>query len=140
MNPRLLARLELLAADREVVLLEAVRRSQEALRQGAVHRGLLAEYRERLAGSWQHGAAVSVGQARRAGQFAQASFGAEAQVEAAARQAGQHLAAAMEGLGQVQLRRRGLRREIEKCRLAAEREAEAAEAQALPWRNRRDVK
>jgi hypothetical protein len=134
MKARTLARLELLAADREVHLLETMRRQQEALLQGAAHRGLLAEYRARLAASWQHGAVVSGAQARRAGQFAQASFGAEAQVEAAARQAGRQLAAAMDGLSQVQLRRRVLRQEIANRRQAAERAAEQAAERALTWR------
>jgi hypothetical protein len=140
MKARMLSRLALLAADREVALLDALRRSQEKLRQSEAHRGLLAEYRDRLAASWQHGAVVSAGQARRAGQFAQASFGAEAQVDAAARQAGQQRDAAVEGLGQARLRGRALVNAIQQHRHASERDAERAAERALPWRGRREAK
>ena len=140
MKPRTLARLDLLAADREALQVEALRRAQEKLRQSEAHRCLLAEYRDRLSASWQGGAVVTAGQARRAGQFVQASFGAEAQVEAAARQAGQQQAAATEGLAQLQARRRALREAITQHRRAADREAEQAVERAQPWRNRREAK
>jgi hypothetical protein len=140
MKPRTLALLALLAADREALHVESIRRAQAALRQSATHRGLLAEYRDRLGASWQSGAVVSAGQARRAGQFVQASFGAEAQVEAAQRQAGQQLATAQDGLAQVQARRRALREAIEAQRNAAERDAEQAAERALAWRGRRGAR
>jgi len=139
-KPRTLARLEALAVDREVLQVEALRRAQEKLRQTEAHRVLLAEYRDRLSASWQGGAVVNAGQARRAGQFVQASFGAEAQVEAAARQAGQQLAAATEGLAQIQARRRALGEAIAQHQRDAERDAEQAAERAQPWRGRRDAK
>ena len=73
MKPRTLARLDLLAADAGGALLDEIRRHNAALATVAQQRGVLAAYRDRLPASWQSGAVVPAGQARRAGHFAAAS-------------------------------------------------------------------
>ncbi len=135
MKPRTLERLELLAAEREAQLREAVRRHQATLKQNEVNREVLGSYRDRLATSWRDGSVVPAGQARRAGQFAEASFGAEAQIVEALELAAEQLALAMDGLADIQSHRRELREAIAQAERKARMAAELAIEQDRPWRS-----
>jgi hypothetical protein len=134
MKAKTLARLELLAAERELQSLEMVRRQNAALAQSEAQRGMLASYRDRLAASWQSGAVVAAGQARRAGQFSTASHGAEAQIGQAAQRATEQLESALDGLAQAQAKRRALREAMHDAARVQERKAEAAVERDLTWR------
>lgn len=134
MKARTLARLELLAAERELQMREAVRRQNAALARSEAQCGMLAAYRDRLAASWQSGAVVAAGQARRAGQFAAASHGAEAQIGQAARRAAEQLETATDGLAQAQAKRRALREALAEAAKAQARAAEKAVERDFIWR------
>jgi hypothetical protein len=132
MKPRLLSRLDLLAAEQETQLLETIRRQNAALKQTDHQRGVLASYRDRLAASWQNGAPVPAAQASRAGQFSAASHGAEAQIDHAAQLAAERLEAALADLAQVQARRRALGEASAKAVRQAERAAEQRLERDMP--------
>jgi flagellar biosynthesis chaperone FliJ len=134
MKPSTLARLDMLAAEQETQLLDAIRRHNATLEQTVHQRGMLASYRERLAASWQSGAEVQAVQARRAMQFVNASQGADAQITQAAQRAGEQLEAAITSLGHIQARRRALAEALRKLALQAERAAEQRMERDIPWR------
>jgi hypothetical protein len=136
MNSQTLARLDVLAAAREMQLLETVRRQQAALAQVDDQRGILAAYRTRLAQSWQSGAVVAAAQALRAEVFTAAAAGASAQIGQAGALAGDRLAAALEILAQVQAQRRRLTRLRQRNGLLAAREDERRAEAALLWRHK----
>jgi len=134
MKPNTLARLDMLAAEQETQLLDAIRRHNATLEQALQQRDMLASYRERLSASWQNGAPVQAAQARRAMQFANASHGADAQIGQAAQRAREQLEAAITSLGQIQARRRALAEAMRKQALQDEREAEQRMERDIPWR------
>jgi flagellar biosynthesis chaperone FliJ len=134
MKPSTLARLDMLAAEQETQLLDAIRRHNATLQQTVFQHGMLASYRDRLAGSWQSGAVVQAVQARRAGQFATASHGADAQIGQTAQRASEQLEAAITSLGHIQARRRALAEALRKLSLQAERAAEQRTERDIPWR------
>ena len=131
MKPRTLARLALLATEREAQLGQAVAQQRAALLQNAAQREMLDAYRARLAAGWQNGAVVAAAQARRAGQFTGASQTAAAQMEMAAELAAQQLEHTIDSLGQVQAYRRALGR--------AQAKATRAQAQAVQRSAERDL-
>jgi len=131
MKPRLLGRLNLLAAEQETQLLETIRRQNTALKQTDHQRNVLASYRDRLAASWQDGAPVPAAQARRAGQFSTASHGAEAQIDHAAQLAAERLELALADLAQVQARRRALGDASTRAARQAERTTEQRQERDL---------
>ncbi len=120
MKPRTLARLALLAAEREAQLGQALAQHRAVIQQNETQRAMLDAYRTRLAAGWQNGAVVTASQARRAGQFASASQSASAQMELAAQLAAQQFDDSIERLGEVRAYRRAL----------GEAQARAAQAQA----------
>jgi flagellar biosynthesis chaperone FliJ len=131
MKPRLLDRLNLLAAEQETQLLETIRRQNTALKQTDHQHNVLASYRDRLAASWQDGAPVPAAQARRAGQFSAASHGAEAQIDHAAQLAAERLELALADLAQVQARRRALGDASTRAARQAERTTEQRQERDL---------
>jgi len=134
MKPGMLARLEILAGEREAALLDAVARQQAALRQSRSQAAMLIAYRDRLAASWQSGAVLPAGQARRAGQFAAASIGAQAQIGQAAAQAEARLEQAMDQLSELRIQRRMLREAGLRAARALARAREAAAERDVTWR------
>jgi hypothetical protein len=120
-KPRLIDRLDLLAAASEARWLQEIARHDRALEQAKRQRRLLAEYRDKLWQSWQGGAVVEAGAARRAADFLAASRIAEQQIEQMERQATQHLERAHLGFAQTQERRRGLDGARREARVIAER-------------------
>ncbi|HQT46410.1 MAG: hypothetical protein B7X08_01335 [Acidocella sp. 20-63-7] len=134
MKPRTLAKLDMLAAEQETQQLDAIRRASATLKQTEHQRGVLEAYRVRLAGSWQDGAVLEAGQARRAGQFIAASHSAQAQIDAAAERAQQHLEIAVANLSQTRLRRRTLADMLRRGEVLAEREAEQRLERETQWR------
>jgi len=122
-----LKRLDLLAASREVALLETIQRHNAALKQNEYQRGMLEAYRSRLAASWQGGAVVSAAQARRAGRFAAGALSAEEQINVTAAQARAQLETVVADLARLKARRRKLALRL---REAARREEEQAEMKA----------
>ena len=134
MKPRTIARLDMLAAEQETQALEAVRRHNAALRQAEEQRGILAAYRLRLAQSWQGGDAIPAAQARRAGQFAAASHGAEGQIIQAASLAASQLESAITKLAQVKARRAALAEALRKAAQAAARATEQRAERDRPHR------
>jgi flagellar biosynthesis chaperone FliJ len=129
-----LARLDLLAADREAKLLETIRQQNAAMQQAAYQRDMLASYRERLAESWQGGAVVSAAQARRAGQFAAGALGAETQIVETEARAKAKLEAAVADLARLKAHRRKLGERLREVRRRAQAAAELKAAQDLPLR------
>jgi hypothetical protein len=133
MNPRMLARLNILAAEQEAQLLETIRRHSAAIRQAGQQREVLSAYRTRLAGTWQDGAVLPAGQARRAGQFAAASQGAERQISATAERAQVQLDAALARLADLQSHRGALADAARRAAQLADRAAQAREERDLTW-------
>lgn len=133
MKPETLARLDLLAAQREAKLLETIRRQNMALEQAAYQRGMLASYRDRLAASWQGGGVVNAAQARRAGQFAVGALGAESQIVETEIRAKEQLEVAISDLARLKSHRRKLAERLREARRHALAAAELKAAQDLPW-------
>lgn len=134
MKPETLARLDLLAAQRETKLLETIRRQNAALEQAAYQRGMLLSYRDRLAASWQSGVVVSAAQACRAGQFAAGALGAESQIVETEARAKEQLESAIADLARLKAHRRKLAERLRVARRRAQAAAELKAAQDLPWR------
>jgi flagellar biosynthesis chaperone FliJ len=134
MKTRTIERLDMLAAETETQLLEQIRQHNEALRQIAYQRGVLAAYRDRLAETWRHGGVVHAGEVLRANKFVAASETAESQVDVTERQARAALDQASLRLAQIQERRRGLDEAQRKAATLAERQAELRAERAQPWR------
>ena len=133
MKPRILAKLDILAAAREARVQESLRRQTAILAQGEAQREILSAYRGRLAESWQDGTVLPAAQARRASQFA-AGAAAAAQIEAAGAAAAAQMQQDADALAQINAHRRNL---AERLRAAMRAEAEAAERmaeRARPWR------
>lgn len=134
MRPRTIARLDMLAAEREAQLQDAARRHGIALAQSQGQRQTLDAYRDRLAASWQDGQAVPAGQARRASQFASGAQNAALQIAAAEAAAAAQLQQTADELARLKSHRRKL---AEFLRAAARAGAADAEQQAerdRPWR------
>ncbi len=134
MKTQTLARLDMLAAEQETKLLEAIRRHNATIAQTAHQRGVLESYRDRLAASWQTGAIVPAAQARRAGQFVTASHGAQAQIDQAAGLAAEQLEAAITNLAKLQAHRRTLAKAQREAARQAENAAEQRQERDMPWR------
>ncbi len=134
MKPRILAKLDILAAAREARVQESLRRQTAILAQGEAQREILSAYRGRLAESWQGGTVLPAAQARRASQFAAGAAAAAAQIEAAGAAAAAQMQQDADALAQINAHRRNL---AERLRAAMRAEAEAAERmaeRARPWR------
>lgn len=136
MKAATLARLDLLAAEREAKLLETIRRQNAALQQAAYQRGMLASYRDRLAASWQGGAVVSAAQACRAGQFVAGALGAETQIVDTEVRAKDQLEVAIADLARLKAHRRKLAERLREVLRRAQAAAELKIAQDQPWRRR----
>jgi hypothetical protein len=138
MKPRMIDRLDLLAAAGEAQWLQEIARHSRALEQASRQRGLLTAYREKLWQSWQGGTVVDAGAARRAADFIAASRSAEVQIEQMERQAGQQLDLARLGFAQMQERRRGLDGARREAKVVAERTTaqKLERAQARPQAKR----
>ncbi len=136
MKAATLARLDLLAAEREAALLETISQQNLALQQAAYQRGMLVSYRERLAASWQGGAVVSAAQARRAGQFAAGALGAQDQLTDTEVGTRARLDAAIADLARLKAHRRKLAERLRALQRQASAAAELKAAQNLPWRGR----
>jgi hypothetical protein len=104
----MIRRLDLLAEIGQAKWLQEIVRHTKTLDQVAKQRRLLADYREKLRGSWRTGSVLEAGAARRAADFVRASSRAEQQIEQMERQAHQQLEFARHEFAQSQERRRGL--------------------------------
>ena len=124
MKPRTIARLDMLAAEREAQLQETVRRHAAAQAQSRQQRQMLEGYRDRLAASWQDGVAVPAAQARRASQFAAGAQNAAAQIETAELKTTTQLNEATAELVKVKSHRRKLAGQLRDAARAAATEAE----------------
>lgn len=127
MKPRTIARLDMLAAEREAGLREAVRRHSAALVQSRQQRQMLSAYRGRLTASWQEGETLPAAQARRASQFAAGAQTAAAQIESAELLILAQLHEATAELARLKAYRRQL---ADTLRASARAAAEAAEQKA----------
>ncbi|MGO9817691.1 MAG: hypothetical protein ACLPJJ_04870 [Acidocella sp.] len=136
MKAATLKRLDLLAASREVALLETIQRHNAALKQNEYQRGMLEAYRSRLAASWQSGSVVSAAQARRAGQFAAGTLGAEAQIAESAVRTREQLEAAIADLARLKAHRRKLAQRLREAARRAEAQAEVKAERDRPVRGR----
>ncbi|OYV40262.1 MAG: hypothetical protein B7Z80_05010 [Rhodospirillales bacterium 20-64-7] len=134
MNPRMLERLQHLAAERERALGQEIARQQAALAQIAQQRSVLAAYRDRLTDGWTGGGTVSAAQAQSADRFVAASRGAEAQVEQAEARARAALAHALAALAAEQARRQQLETAQQDAAARLAREAEQRRERLQPWR------
>jgi hypothetical protein len=136
MKPQTLARLDLLAADRERRILEDIRAQQATLAQVAQQRSVLASYRARLSESWQGGEQVRAGQARSAGHFVTASQAADTQIDQMEARAHQQLASALATLASTKAHRRSLEAARAKAARAQEQIITQQQERALPVRTR----
>ena len=123
MRPRTITRLDLLAAAREVLLREALRRQSTILAQSRNQLHMLDAYRARLAASWQDGAAVPAAQACRASQFAAGAQNAAAQLQTTAGE-----------LARLKSHRRKLAETLREAARADAAEAEQRAERDRPWR------
>ena len=124
MKPRTISRLDMLAAEREAQVQEAVRRHAAAQAQSRQQRQMLEAYRDRLAASWQDGEPIPAAQARRASQFATGAQNAAAQIETAEAKAAAQLNEATTELVKLKSHRRKLAGQLREAARAAEAEAE----------------
>ncbi|OYV39355.1 MAG: hypothetical protein B7Z81_03430, partial [Acidocella sp. 20-61-6] len=108
MTPKLHARLDRLAARRQVEWLATLQRCDAVRAEGAAQLGVLSAYRERLASGWQSGAVLPAGQALRAAQFAAAGRLAADRLETDAAQAQAGAEAARTGFAEAQAQRDAL--------------------------------
>jgi hypothetical protein len=136
MNPRTIARLEIMAAARQAQILDDIRRQETALAQIDGQRNVLAAYCDRLLSSWQNGSTVDAAQAQRAGHFVAASKTASVQIELAAVQAARSRDAALQALAAHEAHRRGLAEALREATLALDRATEKTRETAMPFRAR----
>ncbi len=134
MKPDLLAKLDILAAAQEAKILEAIRKGNGAVKQAEQQRGILSAYRARLAESWQNGAVVTAGQARRCGYYASASLKAEEQISQTEAKAAETLEANLAALNLVQAKRKNLKTAITKVEIESERVLERRQEREMPPR------
>jgi len=134
MKPRTIARLDMLAAEREAQLQDAVRRHANVLAQNQQQRQMLITYRERLAASWQDGAPIAASQARRASQFATGAQNAAVQIEAAEATAAAQLQDSTEALVKLKSHRRKLAAQLREAARIAETETEQKAERDRPRR------
>jgi hypothetical protein len=134
MRSRTIARLDLLAAEREARLVDAIGRYGGTLQQSAQQAEMLDAYRTRLAASWQDGALLPAGQASRASQFAVGAEGAKAQIARAAAQTQTQLQAAADALAELTSHRRKLAEKLRDTARVNEVAAEQKAERAQPWR------
>jgi flagellar biosynthesis chaperone FliJ len=123
MKPRTIARLDMLAAERETQLQDAVRHHAASLTQSQQQRQMLAAYRDRLAASWQDGEPIDAAQARRASQFATGAQNAAAQIETTEAKAAAQLDDATAALVKLKSHRRKLAGQLRAAARAAAAEA-----------------
>lgn len=124
MKPRTIARLDMLAAERESQLQDAARRHAAALAQSRAQREMLAAYRDRLTASWQDGEPIPAAQARRASQFATGAQTAAEHIETAETKAAAQLNDTAAELAKLKSHRRKLAGQLRDAARAAEAEAE----------------
>ena len=124
MKTRTIARLDMLAAEREAQLQDAIRRHAAARAQCQQQRQMLSAYRDRLAASWQDGAPIAAAEARRASQFATGAQNAAAQIETTETKAAAQLDEATAALIKLKSHRRKLAGQLRDAARAAAAEAE----------------
>lgn len=115
-------------------MLDAIRKANGAVKQAEQQRDILSAYRVRLAESWQNGAVVDAGQARRCGYYANASLKAEDQISQTAVKAAENLETSLAGLTLVQAKRKSLQSAITKVEMESERVLERRLERELPPR------
>jgi flagellar biosynthesis chaperone FliJ len=140
MKPRILDRLDLMAAEAEQKLLDEIVRHKTTLDQIDYQRRVLADYRARLTETWRGGGVVYAGQARRAETFAVASDDAAHRIDAEEPRARKMLEDALQNLAAVQQKRRGLQEARRKAIVVEEREAERLLEREFNWRPMGGVK
>lgn len=140
MKSKTIARLDLLTATRELRLLEEIGRQNALLQQAAQQRELLADYREKLAGSWRGGGVIEAGGAQRATAFIAASDSAEHHIARMEAQAAEALKVAQTGFAHAQQHRANLSEARRSLTVQEERQAAQRQerAQAPPCPRPRD--
>ncbi|WP_297494912.1 hypothetical protein [Acidocella sp.] len=134
MKPQLIARLDLLAAEREARLRDTLRSQATALMQSRQQCELLEAYRGRLAASWQDGRAIPAAEARRASHFSAGAQAAAAQIAATEAAASARLQSAADDLARLGAYRRKLAAKLTAATRAAAAAAEQKAERARPWR------
>jgi hypothetical protein len=134
MKPRIIERLDLMAALREAELEADMKRHQAALRQIAYQRGVLASYESRLAESWRRGGVVTAGHAMRAERFSDASRKASGQIDQLERETRALLAEALKQLAALGARRDDLSEALRKAEASTVRESERRGERMQVWR------
>lgn len=134
MKTRTIARLDMLAAEREAQLQDAVRRHAASLAQSRQQRQMLAAYRDRLAASWQDGEPIDAAQARRASQFATGAQNAAAQIETTEIKAATQLDDATAELVKLKSHRRKLAGQLRDAARTAEAAADQKAERDRPYK------
>ncbi len=134
MKPKTLERLDLIAAVEEAKVEAEIQRHMLTLANISSQRGMLANYRDRLADTWKNGEVVPVGQAMRASRFSNVSHAAKSQIDAQETQTMQALSAAVSRLTEIRRRRESLSNGKRRTDLQAARLAEQKLERLQPWR------
>jgi flagellar biosynthesis chaperone FliJ len=134
MKPRTLERLDLIASLEEAKIEAEIQRHIMTLNNITSQRGLLTNYRDRLADTWKTGDVVPVGQAMRASRFSNVSHAARSQIDVAEAQTMQALTAAIGRLTEIRKRRESLGHGKRRADLQAMRLAEQKQERLQPWR------
>jgi hypothetical protein len=134
MKSRTIARLDMLAAEREAQLQDALRRHAASMVQSQQQRQMLSTYRDRLAASWQGGEAVPAAQARRASQFASGAQTAALQIETTEATAAVQWQDTATELARLKSHRRKLAGQLRDSARAEETASEQKAERDRPWR------
>jgi flagellar biosynthesis chaperone FliJ len=125
MNPKLMARLDLLAETGEARLLDEIKRQTATLAQVAEQQAVLVNYRDRLTQSWRDGKVIDAASAKRAGHFCAASQTAQLQIEQLAEHTKKQLEVSLQNLAANKAHRQSLATAQQKAALQSERLAES---------------
>ncbi|WP_298215980.1 hypothetical protein [Acidocella sp.] len=136
MTPRALERLDLLAAQKEAALVEALSRHSRAVQHFQAQREMLASYYARLDAGWRRAGGVTAGDAARAARFGAQALAAMLQLDASLAAEQARLMESASALARLRAHRRALRERLAAKRRAAAARAEAKAAADLPARGR----
>jgi hypothetical protein len=134
MKLRTITRLDVLAAEREAQLQDALRRHTAAQTQSQQQRQMLSAYRDRLTASWQDGEPIPAAQARRASQFAAGAQTAALQIESAETTASAQIHETITALAKLKSHRRKLAEQLRQTTRTVETAAEQKAERDRPWR------
>ncbi len=136
MTPRTLERLDLLAAQKEAALAEALSRHSRAVQHFQAQREMLASYYARLDAGWRQAGGITAGDAARAARFGAQALAAMTQLDASLAAEQARLMESASSLARLRTHRRALRVRLVAKRRAAAGRAEIKAAADLPARGR----